>query len=162
MFYAFDLDGTLFDTRDAVLSAYKAVGVEPPPDFFGKPWHLWLSDHVAHRAKNRMYPKMFHLVTPLPSLEIYRMIPTAHKTILTGASAESATALCNHFDVGTTGLETEMTLDDKVRYLATLDPGIYFDDDTHAIQEIRRRTEWTTHHVQSSSLPQEKARVSRK
>lgn len=145
MHYAFDLDGTLARTREAVLLAYRMAGVEPPPDFFGKPWKAWLSDEDAHRRKNLFYeqlaPAMIH---PTNIVDIYRRTGGA---IITGASASAVRTVLRA--IGLIPLppaaEVHMELDmaGKAYVLnEKADTGIVFEDSPEIATYLMENTQW--------------------
>ena len=131
--YAFDLDGTLADTYIAVLRSYQAAGVEPPSDFFGKPWRNWLQDDAAHRLKNELYLADYvRLVKPMPMAELFKQVGGV---VLTGASAVAADAVLRELGLRPDGLHAGLTPEQKAALLTDLAPeGIYFDDSQRAIE----------------------------
>jgi hypothetical protein len=147
--YAFDLDGTLIDSREAVLTAYRAVGVEPPPDFFGKSWREWLLDPVKHKAKNAVYLKMIEegLVKELPLLELYRTLDRyEHAYILTGASLEAGAAIVKRWGFAQDRTYFGLSLDNKLQWMQFYRQGIMFEDNEFAVRRMRKETRWTICH----------------
>jgi phosphoglycolate phosphatase-like HAD superfamily hydrolase len=144
--YVFDLDGTLLDTRAAVIEAYRIVGVTPPKDFFGRSWKEWLKDERKHREKNEAYRHCLGLIEELPLLEMLR---NTNSMILTGASLEAVSLLRKRFFPTWFGAaHTELTIAGKVDILNGLDEiGMYFDDDESAINTVKKETKWATCHV---------------
>ena len=148
MLLAFDLDGTLVDTRDAVLKSYRAAGVEPPHDFWGKPWRAWLSDKQAHDRKNEEFrkPDTLKAVKRLKTMELFCQ---DHSLVLTAASAPAARVILAHYDLRPAALFWELDAEGKVEVLNSHPAGIYFDDDKSICDMVKRRTSWTVMHVQT-------------
>lgn len=174
MLYAFDLDGTLVDTKDAVLRAYRAVGVEPPEDFFGRTWREWLTDEDKHEAKNLIYVKnvgrwtkrlglmdVMHDLRKEKAFQ-HRSEPQNMVYVLTGASHDAAKAVLNHHlsypQLNHEQLHTGLRMEGKAAVLNDLQKkqtsehlshsyGIYFDDDEETCNYIRENTKWTVLHV---------------
>lgn len=63
--YAYDLDGTLIETRTANWMAYKQLGVEPPVDFHQRPWETWCA-RTVHERKNAILPSYAGHMRMLP------------------------------------------------------------------------------------------------
>lgn len=146
MLYAFDLDGTLIDSRSVVLEAYRSVGVEPPSDFFIKTWREWLPDAQKHTAKNEIYLKLIHKIQPLPLLELYRSLD-GRCMIMTGASMVAATAIAKQFGLNTKTMLCQMSIDQKVHQMNIFSaPGIMFEDQREAAEIMRSKTRWTICH----------------
>jgi hypothetical protein len=140
---AFDLDGTLVDTYDAVLAAYRSVGVEPPPGWWGKPWKQWLDSEAAHSAKNEVYPAHLHMARPLPPLSLLKLHGRAGDKvwILTGASLQATLAVGKKFlpAIGP-AYRTDLSAEDKRRLLGLLikeDEVIYYDDDLDFLAYVK-------------------------
>lgn len=172
MIAAFDMDGTLVDSREAVTAAYRDVGINLPRDAWGKPWQEWLPAMVGpgtlaetaeraqalHSAKNARYRNHGHLLRPLPTLDVLRYY-AAHRArvvVLTGASVEAAIHVLAKLRVSdlVVQLNCGMTLNEKARTLKVLThtyggTGIYFDDDLNAANILREDTDgqWTICHV---------------
>ncbi len=150
MFYAFDLDGTLVDSHDAVLAAYRHVGVEPPPNFFSLPWREWLHDEKKHDQKNEVYIDQFLiLVKPLPLLLLYHSIGDTQnqRIIMTGASRDAALAIADRFGLDHKTMHYEMSVDVKIRRMNTMYTGIMFEDQQEAATKMRKETQWTICHT---------------
>jgi len=103
-----DLDGTLFDTKHAVIVAYGEAGVQADRvlEHWGQPWNTWCSIS-EHSEKVRRYRSACDdaVATPaLPALTVMREWRDAgdHIAVITSASLEAASAL----------LEREGVLDD--------------------------------------------------
>jgi len=148
MLLAFDLDGTLVDSRDAVLKSYRAAGVEPPEDFWGKPWRAWLSDKRAHDRKNEEFrkPDTLKLVKRLKTMKLFCQ---DHSIVLTAASATAARVMLDYYDLRPAALFWELDAEGKVEVLNSHPSGIYFDDDKSICDMVKRRTSWTVMHVQT-------------
>jgi phosphoglycolate phosphatase-like HAD superfamily hydrolase len=146
--YVYDLDGTLIDSKRAVVEAYKAAGINPPDDFWGKPFSAWCDANVAHERKNDLYPEMLKKYGKrLPTADL--MAETGGH-ILTGASYDATL-----YALGFLGLMTVVdciydSCDDatKLRQLEKLgESGFYFDDDFRFCQRVRELTKWQAIHV---------------
>lgn len=99
--WAYDLDGVLIDSRQAVREAYAAAGIIMPVDAWGKPWHSWLPGLVGndmrrarrvHIRKNALYPIQLALLgKPLPLAENVRheLCHGRPTYLLTGASYQA-------------------------------------------------------------------------
>lgn len=149
MLLAFDLDGTLVDTKEAVTEAYKTAFriVEGsldnmPEDFFGKPASAWLKNPEVYRVKKLLYPDFLRrLAKPLPLAKLYSL---EGGMILTGASIQAAQEVLIACELppwkgGAWGCTTR----DKVEMLNAVEtPGIYFDDDLEASKQIAKATNW--------------------
>jgi hypothetical protein len=98
----FDLDGTLVDTRRAVVEAYGAAGVKFPAFAWGLPWRAWLpglygEERAAelHAKKTEFYPEMLlNHAEKLPAALVFCQLVAEGVSvgILTGASCSSARA----------------------------------------------------------------------
>lgn len=146
MMYAFDLDGTLIDSRKAVLQAYHDVGVTPPDDFFMKPWRDWLKDEEAHKAKNRRYLELIPMIRELPLMDLYRRLSSP--LIMTGASRDAVKAIADHFGLASDRIISEMNIRGKIRIMnQSRAPGIMFEDQPDAAETMRKETKWTICHT---------------
>jgi hypothetical protein len=147
MLYAYDLDGTLAYTREAVLTAYRAAGVEPPSDFFGKPWREWLQDEEIHRLKNAYYAQFCakHII-PTKILDLYQR---TGGMIITGASREAAEVVMTAIGINPEIVCCELSKTQKVEYLNDFvrltgtAPGIVFEDSPAIAKHLKEFTEWT-------------------
>lgn len=145
MQYAFDLDGTLADTREAVLTSYRAVGVEPPLDFYGKTWKEWLNDATLHHRKNAHYiAHGVKLVKPTKMVELMKLVDGF---VITGASAAAAEAVLEHIGLPMAFVYPELTKEGKAQILNTYQPGIVFEDSLNVALYLRENTKWTVCHV---------------
>lgn len=147
MKYAFDLDGTLADTRDAVMAAYQEAGACPPPNFHLLTWKEWLKDEKIHNRKNQIYlSKYVKTIRPLPLANLFQH---TGGTIITGASMSAAFAITQHLFPGTlVNICHSLTMAGKVQVLKRIsDRGIVFDDSLETINFIRVNTKWTAFHV---------------
>jgi hypothetical protein len=141
---AFDLDGTLVDTREANLRAYRAAGAEPPAHFhrvrFAE-WHGHDSGNRIARRKAELYPAF--LETHGRALPLYDMFVVERGgTVLTGASLAGAEAVRALFPHLGSDVHCGMTLQDKLEWLRLHPPGVYFDDDKHACRMVSTLTKW--------------------
>lgn len=146
MLIAFDLDGTLLDTRAAVREAYVQAGVIPPDDWWGQPWTQWLSDPVAHQRKNEIYQQIApQMVRALPLLQLSRTVP---HYIVTGCSAAAYSMLCKLFHLAPVDVYVGQTLPQRIATLRRLGPvGMYFDDHLPTAQAVQEQTGWTCYHA---------------
>lgn len=143
MRYAYDLDGTLADTREAVLTAYRAVGVEPPADFFGLPWKAWLKDAELHAAKNRVYREIApQYIRPTKLVELYRL---TGGIIITGASENAARTVLSALDINSSPeMFCELDMFAKSRVLNEYgEHGIVFEDSPTICAYLKETTQWT-------------------
>ena len=77
---AFDVDGTLVDTEQSVIDAYRQHGITMPKEAWGRAWHEWLvplcdgdwrQARILHMAKNKTYLETLRLgVKQLPPAEV--------------------------------------------------------------------------------------------
>lgn len=152
MHYAFDLDGTLVDTKELVRKAYIHAGVVPPDDFFGKTFFEWFTGdpqeaQEVHSNKQQYYMEHIKSVKPLPLMELLKALVLAGRapTILTGASATSYQLLSSVFPILVdVQAETSLNLAGKIRYMNETAPiGIMFEDNLKAIEPLKKGTGWT-------------------
>lgn len=149
-----DLDGTLVDTREAVLAAYREVGVEPPPGAWGRPWREWLDDISLHRRKNEIYPRHLHeRAKALPALKLVQHAANegARVIVLTAASEDAALVVFDRFHiVHNARLYAGLSLERRVEIAASLrrehtEPVIYLDDDAANVAAVAAVCpEWVT------------------
>lgn len=149
--YIFDLDGTLFDTRDLVKSAYERAGIIMPQDVWGKPAELWLPQHVGaqwkmvHQRKNGHYVRLVN-ETELPrtsalSALIELALNGVECYVITAASWECANALLTkylkqyHYSLLSTGCDIGLRLL-RLRKIARNDRTVYVDDDEITCDEV--------------------------
>jgi FMN phosphatase YigB (HAD superfamily) len=145
-----DLDGTLIDSKLAVIEAYRAVGVEMPTHAWGRPWQQWLHDEVAHTRKNDVYADMLRKYgEPLP---LYQVAARHQYPVITGASSAAVAAIVGQFGWLNVVL-TNASLEDKALWLHDHAPtGIYVDDDPLTRDYVRRYTGWTCYSPQDALL----------
>lgn len=136
----FDLDGTLVDTRLAVVEAYHMAGVKPADIRWGQPWHTWLKDPAAHEHKNYVYPiALKRLAKALPLLEVACRM---RAPVITGASFLAVKAVCERFSVELDVRLMSARLEDKVAWLNAQGPGTYVDDDAAVRAAVEGGTPW--------------------
>mgnify|MGYP000959187926 CR=1 FL=1 len=149
----FDLDGTLVDTRDAVVTAYAEVGIHMPTQAWGRPWQDWLPGSASlngrsakdvHAAKNRVYPAcLARLARPTPLLT-YAAVKQS--SVITGASKEAVEAIQQQFNVKLNVGGYNMTLNDKIYWLneayQSAEDCIYIDDDESTREHVYYGTHW--------------------
>lgn len=97
---AFDMDGVLFDTEQAVMESYAEAGAIMKPEDFGKSWREWLNDETIHNKKNAMYLERINAkeIKTLPAYDIY-IDNSEVCTILTGASEEPCLAFEKNYGI---------------------------------------------------------------
>jgi hypothetical protein len=150
MLFVYDLDGTLVDSGRAVLEAYRAAGLEPPQDFWGKPFSAWSDDWRAHDRKNELYPEMLQKYGKrLPCADLME-ITGGH--ILTGASREATLYALQFLNLSSACLGIYHGCDDAEKFrrleqLRRFGEGIYVDDDFRFCRRVKEMTEWTVLHV---------------
>lgn len=148
MIYAFDLDGTLVDSRDANLAAYRMIGVEPPEDFNVRPWGEWTTKAI-HDAKNIMFEQFAaDHIHALPLMELAR---ECGGHVLSMCSRPCMAMIRRLVDFGPNidNVVHSMSIMDKVDYLSDLGTGIYWDDSAKACEIISRHLRgWQICHVQ--------------
>lgn len=146
-----DMDGVLFDTREAVTEAYRHADMEMPVDAFGLSWTEWLIPLVGeaearriHKLKTELYPAFLHLVKPLTPLALFHDTRFLERvSIATAASPAAITLLRRVFGgieeyVGVSAANAET----KADYLITLgstvgwERGVYVDDNEKLGQRI--------------------------
>lgn len=148
--YVFDLDGTLFDTKELVKEAYLRAGVRMPEDAWGLPVASWLPQMVGrnwkffHSEKTAHYIKLLHSYPPVRSSAASAMIELVMSGvecfIVTGASPEAAKALLSGFQPYHYRLiGTQCDLEQKTMRVKNLGQGVqtvYVDDDEDACHHI--------------------------
>lgn len=145
--YVFDLDGTLFDTRNLVRQAYLAAGVIMPDDAWGKPAGQWLPElvgfkrwHSVHERKTDIYLHMLRRDppprTPAASAMIELALSGVETYVITGASREAALTLLSGFQpyhYRLIGANCDRSLKiTKIRMLGRAHECVYVDDDLDA------------------------------
>jgi beta-phosphoglucomutase-like phosphatase (HAD superfamily) len=160
-YWAFDLDGVLIDTREAVRLAYRAAGVDMPDDAWGRPAFEWLPDLCGkaagrvHVRKNEYYPALLaeHGEVLEMALRARLLVETGQPTgVLTGASSEATEAalallrLRLGFEMPI--IRTSCSRQDKIDTLAGLavryPQGVYVDDqDGVTVPDGWRFEKWT-------------------
>lgn len=137
---AFDLDGTLVDSREAVESCYRAAGAPMPEGAWGKPWTTWLRDPYTHQIKTELYRTMINLdaVPVLPAFDqMLKLINNGHPIlIVTGASHDATHAFIRRWRLPGVVHASQCSLEDKVAWLTEFDVLAYVDDDLEAGEEI--------------------------
>lgn len=145
MRWVFDLDNTLVYTRLANQVAYRYVGVEPPPDFHVRPWQQWCSPEDHDKKADALPRLLAQHAYLLPSFGILQALGGE---ILTNASQASYDATVAVFPlVGQYRATISMTPADKLEWLlreqdTAQSPGIYLDDSTELVEQVRSRTRW--------------------
>lgn len=119
------------------------AGVEPPPDFFGKPWKAWLDDAEAHHRKNEFYRELAPKLVR-PTLLVDTFVRT-DGIIITGASFEGACIVLRALNLldHVSQLHCELTMVGKAEFLNHFDtPGIVFEDSPTIARYLKEHTEW--------------------
>lgn len=144
---AFDLDGTLADTKEAVIESYIRAGAprEQVEANWGKPWKVWC-DAEMHARKNQIYLRdCIGRVKRLPPVNLFA---NKFSIILTGASLVAAEAVCKRLGIRPREIFPELTAEGKANLLDGLFPGLFIDDDAAACEAVRRRGKWHVLHYQ--------------
>lgn len=149
--YVFDLDGTLFLTRELVRRAYLEVGVVMPDDAWGEPASRWLPIvagkrwQYVHEAKNEKYLRLIREEPPARTTAASAMIELSlsgvETYVVTGASRDAAQALLKaafqpyHYRLLATScdLSTKTT---RVKMLGQPNECVYVDDDWDACDHM--------------------------
>jgi phosphoglycolate phosphatase-like HAD superfamily hydrolase len=137
MLLAFDLDGTLADTREAVKQAYIRAGADAAlvDANWGKPWRTW-TDGETHARKNTIYLRdTIGLVKRLPPMN---MFANKFSIIVTGASLVAAEAVCKKLGIRPRNIFPELTAEGKANLLDEMHPGIFIDDSLECCEAVRR------------------------
>lgn len=146
MNFVFDLENTLVATRDAVASAYQAVGVELPEDFHVRNWREFCTE-AQHAAKNHIYHHFAFKMRILPAMSLWRSLPTA--LILSGISEAALEVVLNNVPV----LEGARIIPAlprvrKIEFISKLKGGgLYVDDDIDACLQVRQLGGWQVLHA---------------
>lgn len=154
MHLVFDLDETLISTREANFRAYVSCGITPPVDFHVRPWQEWCT-HEQHEAKQDALPEFLpKLIRLLPCYT--HIFAKTGGIVLTNASKRSLDTICRALPVVCSwNILSEKTPAMKLEWLRKTPPGLYFDDNTQLIENIRRETRWQAVDVSGLSfLPQ--------
>jgi len=146
----FDIDGTLFDTRELVRQSYSDVGVVMPNSAWGLPWQDWLDSETLHDSKTERYITRLD-ETPPPILSAAETLNIligeglCDIAFATGASSEAATVLLLQLDLNMSvyAHTTNASSDRKIEFLSSLrivheDNVVYVDDDELAGMRIAR------------------------
>jgi phosphoglycolate phosphatase-like HAD superfamily hydrolase len=159
---AFDIDGTLADTRGLVKESYRLAGVDMPDHVWGAPWSSWLYARTESRAqavsiharKTEIYLKLINDRPPrkLPAVLVAKALIRDGITVkfLTGASPRAARAILEQCQLTTDGLiGYSCTSTDKIELLKDEDPrfGLYVDDDLRAGQVVSRGAKYEFLHA---------------
>lgn len=141
----FDLDGTLIETREANLAAYRSIGIEPPGDFHIRPWQEWVSPE-NHEKKQDVLPRfMLEHSKLLPAHAILAaMAGECNCQVLTNASDRTLEIVRVLFPVFRRyTIRNNMSPDMKLEFLKSrAASGIYFDDNEELVERVRKETRW--------------------
>ena len=86
--HVFDMDGTLFDTREATKLAYEAAGLpEYKPEYWGKSAAEWGCPRDIHKRKHAHYLSFANVIQPAWAYPFYEVAGGYSAVILTGAMA---------------------------------------------------------------------------
>ena len=153
--YAFDLDGTIFDTRPLVEKAYAEVGVQLPETAWGRTWQEWLVPHcggdhayaaLLHGHKAVVYDQLLHdadLELSSAGQLLVELVAAGDLsvTIMTGASVGAASRLVQMIGAPVHVLPGMRVRDKAMRLLRLRLGGLrgvaYVDDDLAALEDIR-------------------------
>jgi phosphoglycolate phosphatase-like HAD superfamily hydrolase len=167
---AFDVDGTLVNTRGLVAEAYRAVGVNPPDHAWGLRWQDWLPAAVGgydkaqrvHTEKTQAYVKLVASrdLTDrlLPAARVARaVLDTKGCSVgcITAGTFTTARMILDRIDLPVP-LVGQVSLDVRVDALrGSLDAFqrvIYVDDNVENVLRIQQAlpTVHTVHYVQQT------------
>lgn len=162
--WAFDIDGVIADTRDAVKESYRIAGVTQPDDVWGISWKLWLpaltdEPEAVHTLKQEYYEKILASggVKRLPGADIAQALKAAGHTVafVTSASQRSARGALSAMGLPTASLMGwELSYVDRVRTLQFLSAvnkdAVYFTyvDDREEGARIAADAGWLFTHAQ--------------
>lgn len=132
--HVFDMDGTLFDTREATKLAYEAAGLpEYKPEYWGKSAAEWGCPRDIHKRKHAHYLSFANVIQPAWAYPFYEVAGAYSAVILTGASEDTVDVLRGKFDTPLpTPFGCGLSADDKRNVLARLTRvgwKIYYYDD---------------------------------
>lgn len=132
MIYAFDLDGTIFDTYAATKEAYEAAGLpEYKEEYWGKTAAEWGCPLYIHKIKKRIYPKYMRRVTGAWANDTYQTFQDT-AIVLTGATGGTVRTLRELSGLPLrTPYGTGLSWGDKraiLKVLARSDNVFYFED----------------------------------
>jgi hypothetical protein len=151
---SFDLDGTLVDTVDMNRQCYIIAGVNPPDDFFGRPWQEWLpavcmqqgkNINVVRARKRQAYAQWVaqHGVRRLaPSFLINEMVKrNSIVSVITGASAENAWLMLDFLGLSPKLVRLNSAAREvKYAWIMKQIPGhLHIDDDDTLIKALPKR-----------------------
>jgi FMN phosphatase YigB (HAD superfamily) len=159
--YAFDLDGTVFDTRHHVEAAYASVGVMMPAGAWGRTWEEWLipqcdGDRLLasqlHAKKVQVYDQLLQDQPPelTAAGELLLLMSTKERvlgadfetSVMTGASRGAMNRLLAQAGIVTRSL-AHLTVEQKTERLRLLSHGrcrvTYVDDDVVALAVMRQK-----------------------
>lgn len=143
--YVFDLDDTLFLTKDLVVKAYLRAGVVMPEDAWGKPAYEWLPQIAGrlwmntHVSKNEIYTRILLASPPERTTAARAMVDLSlggcETYVLTGASKAATNVLLSGFQpYHYRLLGTKCSLEEKtfrLRQIGDTRNTVYVDDDHH-------------------------------
>lgn len=89
--HVFDMDGTLYDTREANRIAYETAGLpEYKDEYFNQTAAAWGCPPEIHEAKTRIFHQYSHLINPAWAMPMFEVADRCKRAIvLTGASSGS-------------------------------------------------------------------------
>ena len=150
----FDLDDTLFDTKEAVIEAYRVAGAKDARKYWGKPWQEWCPGFI-HQQKNHLYPGILALkIKPGWAYDFYCNASERGQEIgiLTGASKEAVEAVQDLTKIPRLPILTgfSLTTEEKNIAIRTIESFyenkldmfsiVYFDDNPKLGLEVVRNT----------------------
>jgi phosphoglycolate phosphatase-like HAD superfamily hydrolase len=141
----FDCDGVLVDSRAAVEKAYREAGVQPPDDFWGKPWQEWLPQACKgiydamwyHKRKNEIYLNLIQrgAVPLLSGGEVFREMLDQGATLIvaTSGSMQAIQAVMRYHKLKPAATYYELRSEQRVSLLERiamdyLERCVYVDD----------------------------------
>jgi len=147
--FVFDFDGVLVETKAAIKKAWRMAGVNPPKDFWKRPWQSWCHDPEAYEKRDEHYKKCLDMVTLLPMIEVAK---ATGGVILTNGSERRVLATIEHFRITGCIVKCGLNAVQKAEELNKFSsPGVYFDDNWENVAIIRKLTQWKVIHVVSQS-----------
>lgn len=139
----FDLDGTLVDSKDALIAAYEFAGVKNPEPLLATAWPKWCTLE-QHSIKNDVYPSMLKRYGKL--LPLAKFASKGNWPVITFASRRGVDAVREVFDLELNVFRYGCGVSTKAECLKQLHhrgvPRMYVDDNAVQLKEIVAGTGW--------------------